>query len=1049
MPGRYVVALQDLDQVLHRYRRVQNMLERLAVCQYLVTKSVVLTNQQLNANINMWMLVDEQATSQRLEKLNPSHAAWYSSAESEDIFRNECTPDTRVEVLERFHVWREDDESEKIYWLNGMAGTGKTTLAYTLCKQLENESRLAANFFCSRQLPSCREVKAILPTIAYQLANFSYPFRYALSQMLRRNPDVHTRRLPEQLTKLIYTPLLEVQDSLPCDLVIVIDGLDECESGRGVGEILDALLSCASDMPIKFFLTSRPEPDICSRMLGRDGDHGRFELHLHELDRAAVGEDIKKYLQTGLKRANLSARDLGILTERSGALFIYAATVVRYISAYDFTRSAGRLKQILGTAGAPNGNDKEINSLYTLILEEAFNDPGLDKQERAEMRLILDTIICAQEPMTVRMITSILGLEGEESVHVALGPLRSVLNVQKGEGITALHKSFPDYMVDPQRSQGFCCDTGKHHAILAQRCFDLIKMPDPPFNICRLESSYTLDQDVLNLGARIERYIPGELLYACRYWGAHFQPTKSHILRKELHNFLSTRLLLWMEVMNLKLDLFSRGASTLFQVKDWVNRDEYSAEVQDLAKDAYDFVNTYTSSPASLSTPHIYISALAFWSKLRPVSKCYSDSIQDPIIFTAQGIQDLNPKPQVIYGIKSGVTCTTFSPNLAFVFSGFNDGMVCELDAYYGEEIATLPTGHMKTVYSIMYASNGRRIVTGSEDGTVIVWSTEIYQMVGDPLRGHAGAVYSVSYSPDCDSVASGSHDTTVRIWSFQADRTVSKSFDGHTGSINAVTYSPDSRYIASGSSDKTVRIWSIDTCQIVGKPLNGHSEVIFSIVYSEDGDCILSGSIDGTICVWDAGTGQLLATPLLGHNDAIFSTILLPSGRKYLSRHNENAINVWDVSKKVVSPADDDFTYVHPLSDEMKPAHGAPLVRRIAYPRFDNALGLGHCSAFDDEGWLVVGSDRLVWVPPNIRDFMWHPQGGIMVSSQVLANVSVGDRWHHCYHPVSARSNSPARPPMALCDTHDLFRAQGLKGLFFDKNDRRKYQKQGQGFRH
>ncbi|KAG8703709.1 hypothetical protein FRC08_002671 [Ceratobasidium sp. 394] len=130
--GRYSEAVQDADKVLKCYRRIQTLLERLA----------------LNANVNIWMLVDEQATCYRLDKLSPSHAAWYCSAESKELYRDECTPDTRIEVLERFKVWRDDDQSEKIYWLNGMAGTGKTTLTFTLCKQLEDDGRLAANFFC-------------------------------------------------------------------------------------------------------------------------------------------------------------------------------------------------------------------------------------------------------------------------------------------------------------------------------------------------------------------------------------------------------------------------------------------------------------------------------------------------------------------------------------------------------------------------------------------------------------------------------------------------------------------------------------------------------------------------------------------------------------------------------------------------------------------------------------------------------------------------------------------------------------------------------------
>ncbi|KAG8740053.1 hypothetical protein FRC10_004811 [Ceratobasidium sp. 414] len=538
--SRYAEASEDVDQVLYRCRRIRALLERLT----------------LNANIKIWMLVDEQATSQRLDRLSPSHEAWYRSAESEKIYRDECTPDTRVEVLERFRAWQGNSDSEKVYWLNGMAGTGKTTLAYTLCRQLEDDNKLAGNFFCTRQLPSCRDAKFILPTIAYQLANFSYPFRYALSQILDQNRDVHTRRISEQFEKLLYKPLHEVQFSLPYNLVVVIDGLDECQNDHGVGEILDALFDHVSDMPIKFFLTSRPEPAIRSRMLQRKGDRDRFELHLHELDKGVVREDVRKYLQASLKHPNLtlSGAHLEILTERSGVLFIYAATVVRYVSAYNFLRSDDRLKDVLEATTGSNGSDQDMSSLYNLILKRAFEDPRLIAREQEEMRLLLETVICAREPLTVRAMASVLGLKGERSVDAALSLLRSVLNVQKDQTITTLHKSFSDHMLAPARSLDFCCDPKKHNGWLARRCFDLMgdicihsfdeDGPDPPL----------IPDGTLDLNQEIEQQVSGPLIYACRHWATHLRlAERPWDILNGLRYFLLIRLLLSMEVVNLTM----------------------------------------------------------------------------------------------------------------------------------------------------------------------------------------------------------------------------------------------------------------------------------------------------------------------------------------------------------------------------------------------------------------------------------------------------------------------------------------------------------------
>src|ERR1051325_1691752 len=119
-----------------------------------------------------------------------------------------------------------------------MAGTGKTTISYPVCTELDNACQLGASFFCSRTIPECRQVKHIIPSIAYQLARFSFPYRCALVEALESDPDAHTRALNIQYEKLIVGPLSKVQGSLPTDFIVVIDALDECENENTVGYIL-------------------------------------------------------------------------------------------------------------------------------------------------------------------------------------------------------------------------------------------------------------------------------------------------------------------------------------------------------------------------------------------------------------------------------------------------------------------------------------------------------------------------------------------------------------------------------------------------------------------------------------------------------------------------------------------------------------------------------------------------------------------------------------------------------------------------------------------
>jgi hypothetical protein len=118
--------------------------------------------------------------------------------------------------------------------MNGMAETDKTTITYSLCLELERAHRLAPSFFYSRLLPECRDVAQVVPTTAYQIARFSFPFQSTLCEVLGNDPDVGTRGVLMQFETPIRQPLLQVEKTLPAGLVVVIDALDECVGRSGI-----------------------------------------------------------------------------------------------------------------------------------------------------------------------------------------------------------------------------------------------------------------------------------------------------------------------------------------------------------------------------------------------------------------------------------------------------------------------------------------------------------------------------------------------------------------------------------------------------------------------------------------------------------------------------------------------------------------------------------------------------------------------------------------------------------------------------------------------
>jgi hypothetical protein len=142
--------------------------------------------------------------------------------------------------------------------------------------------------------------------------------------------------------------------------------------------------------------------------------------------------------------------------------------------------------------------------------------------------------------------------------------------VPEGGGlVSVLHASFPDYLVDQLRAKSFYCDSSRHGEFLANRCFDVMKT-QLRFNICKLESSFVFDKDVVDLAERIKSFISTALSYSCRYWGEHLREGgATETAHRKLVDFLTRRLLFWMEVLNLEQHMTS-AAEILGQVRNWI-----------------------------------------------------------------------------------------------------------------------------------------------------------------------------------------------------------------------------------------------------------------------------------------------------------------------------------------------------------------------------------------------------------------------------------------------------------------------------------------------
>ncbi|KAJ2928991.1 hypothetical protein H1R20_g8097, partial [Candolleomyces eurysporus] len=386
--------------------------------------------------------------SNTLQKLGRVEGAEYSNAKRGPG----CVPGSRVSLLSMLLVWATDPSSPHLFWLSGLAGTGKTTVSKTFCSQLNNRGLLGASFFCTLKESDKVDVYLIIPTLARILAEKRPQFGNALEEILEsddscRNPT--EMELKDQYLKLI---LLPAEKTFAADelLVLGVDALDECKDQDAVRLFIAAIVSQKPTIGLKFFLTSRPEISL-RESFESSTRHGW--LRLHDIEADIVRADILLYLNDRFRsismlynyyQANWPPPEIQTIGDVSGTLFIIAATMVTYIATY----SGNRLKRFQ-ELGQPSANVQlsGIEALYSRILAEAFTD--VEQGEADMIQSCLSLLLTAQKPLSVDNYAKLLNTD-MLAIREAFKSLHSVVQVPDegcdGHPISIFHASFVDYL---------------------------------------------------------------------------------------------------------------------------------------------------------------------------------------------------------------------------------------------------------------------------------------------------------------------------------------------------------------------------------------------------------------------------------------------------------------------------------------------------------------------------------------------------------------------------------------------------------------------------
>jgi hypothetical protein len=474
-----------------------------------------------------------------------------------------CLRNTRVELLGQITEWARDKNNKPIFWLNGMAGTGKSTIARTVAQLLANQHELGASFFFKRGEGERGNATRFFTTVATDLISHVPGLISGVRKAIDADSAISEKALKDQFEKLIFWPLSQVALIKALKLTIVIDALDECERDEDIRAILQLLSQTKGLKPVslRVFVTSRPELPI--RLGFKQMSDGMYQdLILHEVPKQTIQHDIAVFLEHELvkirEQRSLSAdwpsrNQIQALVDMAIPLFIFAATACRYIGDKrdNPKKRLGIILQYqMGTQVS------KLDRTYLPILDQLFDDDDeADKERRtSEFREIVGSIVTLQSPLSIISLAHLLGIP-EEDVSCRLDLLHSVLSIPVNEDmpVRLLHLSFRDFLVDPQKrgKSPFWVDEIETHERLASKCLQLMSsLEGLRQNICKLLNPGTLRSEIDE--QKIAICLPPGLQYACRYWVHHLEQSDHHIHDGDpIHLFLQKYLLYWLEAMSL------------------------------------------------------------------------------------------------------------------------------------------------------------------------------------------------------------------------------------------------------------------------------------------------------------------------------------------------------------------------------------------------------------------------------------------------------------------------------------------------------------------
>jgi hypothetical protein len=470
-----------------------------------------------------------------------------------------CHKGTRIGILEAIRSWaNQSDNTKQIFWLNDLAGTGKSTIAATLAEHWIEGGQLAGRFFFSLNSKVTSSTSEFCIIVAKDMIDQIPALRNTVETVIK-DPSIMRQRIQQQFRRLIADPLRSYGRSV----VFVFDALDNCDLDDHQ-VLLNLLIDQLPNIPkVKTLITSRPIASI-NYILGGSPIVTGSDLQLYDIKVQGINADVLAYVDENYHVRHLTTNQRRQLAEQSGGLFVWAATACRILQKN--RKQPELLKLLLSPQTAKN-----LDGLYLGILQQARAPPHAHK----DFMDILQTVVISLEPISISVIQ--VFLPSNQFVAEVIEDLSSLMkDGTPHRPIRILHPTFREFLSEVSRANGFSVQTTTSHALILDACLIVLRT-HLSYDMANMQASSTsLDNYSHRNRDKWWSSLPlataDALRYAMKYWPYHISRCLSETKSvRSLREFLQQNLLNWMELLGL-FEMLETGTGALAHLAEEVRK---------------------------------------------------------------------------------------------------------------------------------------------------------------------------------------------------------------------------------------------------------------------------------------------------------------------------------------------------------------------------------------------------------------------------------------------------------------------------------------------